>query len=100
MTMDVQPEAIDLSAVTESGISASMGASAAAASAALCGVTPMGADADSLEFAVALNAAGAAYLGVTAEHAGQRVAYSGAQGLGAATYQTVDVISKSAFLTP
>jgi hypothetical protein len=96
--MDVQPEAINLSSVTEGGISAGMAASASAASAALLGAMPMGADADSVEFAVALNAAGAAYLGVAAEHTGQRVAYSATQGLSATTYQTVDALGKIAFL--
>lgn len=90
--MDVQPEAIGLSSVTEGGISASMAASASAASAALLGATPMGADADSVQFAVALNAAGAAYLGTTAEHAGQRTMYSATQSLTSTTYQAVDAI--------
>ena len=58
----------------------------------------MGADADSVQFAAALNAAGAAYLGATAEHTGQRVAYSGTQALSATTYRTVDALGNLAFL--
>ncbi|MGB3482941.1 MAG: PE family protein [Mycobacterium sp.] len=76
-----------------------MAASASAASAALLGATPMGADADSVQFAAALNAAGAAYLGTTAEHTGQRAAYAGAQSLASSTYALADTITKSAFLT-
>ena len=56
--MDVQPEGIDLSSVTESTVSTQMAASASAASAALLGATPMGLDGDSAQFAAALNAAG------------------------------------------
>jgi hypothetical protein len=74
-----------------------MAASAAAASAALLGATPMGMDGDSAQFAAALNAAGAAYLGTTAEHAGQRGAYSGAQSLASSTYTAADVATKATF---
>jgi len=78
------PGAVDTSAAAEAGISEGMAATTAAGAAALTGVLPMAADADSIEFAAALNAAGAAYLGTAAEHVGQRVAFSGAQGLSAA----------------
>ena len=86
VTLNVVPEAVDLSSATEAGISAAMGAGTASGSAALVGVTPMGLDADSAQFAAALNAAGAAYLGVAAEHVGQRTAFAGTQALAAATY--------------
>lgn len=78
------PGAVDLSAAAEAGISEEMAATTAAGSAALTGVMPMATDADSIEFAAALNAAGAAYLGTAAEHVGQRTAFSGAQGLASA----------------
>ncbi|OBK23828.1 hypothetical protein A5634_04945 [Mycobacterium asiaticum] len=78
------PGAVDLSAAAEAGISEEMAATTAAGAAALTGVIPMASDADSIEFAAALNAVGAAYLGTAAEHVGQRVAFSGGQGLASA----------------
>lgn len=78
------PGAVDMSAAAEAGISEGMAATTAAGAAALTGVMPMGPDADSIEFAAALNAAGAAYLGTAAEHVGQRAAFAGAQGLSSA----------------
>lgn len=79
------PGAVDLSAAAEAGISEEMAATTAAGAAALTGVLPMATDADSIEFAAALNAAGAAYLGTAAEQVGQRAAFSGAQSLAGAT---------------
>ncbi|WP_331225572.1 PE family protein [Mycobacterium asiaticum] len=78
------PGAVDLSAAAEAGLSEEMAATTAAGAAALTGVLPMAADADSIEFAAALNAAGAAYLATSAEHVGQRAAFSGAQWLASA----------------
>lgn len=83
-------DAVDLSAVTEGGISEEMAATTAAGAAALTGVMPMAPDADSVEFAAALNAAGAAYLATAAEHAGQRSAFGGAQGLASITGVAAD----------
>ncbi|BDB39601.1 MULTISPECIES: PE family protein [Mycobacterium] len=82
---DMVPGAVDLSAAAEAGISEEMAATTAAGAAALTGVLPMAMDADSIEFATALNAAGAAYLATAAEHVGQRAGFSGAQGLASAT---------------
>jgi hypothetical protein len=96
--MDVQPEGIDLSSVTEGSVSATMAASASAAAPMLLGATPMGLDGDSAQFAAALNAAGGAYLATTAEHAGQRTAYSATQGLSATTYRVTDAITNASFL--
>ncbi len=79
------PGAVDMSAAAEAGISEGMAATTSAGAAALTGVVPMAADADSIEFAAALNAAGSAYLGTAAEHVGQRVAFAGAQGLSSVT---------------
>lgn len=79
------PGAVDLSAAAEAGISEEMAATTAAGAAALTGVLPMTPDEDAVQFAAALNAAGAAYLATTAEHVGQRSAFSGAQALGSAT---------------
>jgi hypothetical protein len=96
MVMNVNAAAVGTSAATESGISAEMGAATSAASAALVGVMPMGADLDSAEFAAALNAAGASYLGTATEHLANRGMFAGAQDLAAATYTVTDVINNAA----
>jgi hypothetical protein len=88
----VVPAAVDLSSLTEAGISAQMAATTAAGSAALTGVVPMATDLDSAGFAEALNAAGAAYLATAADHVGQRAAFAGAQTLASSTYLTTDAI--------
>jgi len=92
----VIPAAVNLSSLTESGIGADMAATTAAGAAALTGVTPMAADADSAEFAQALNATGAAYLATMADHVGQRTAFSGAQSLASGTYAAMDAIHGTA----
>jgi hypothetical protein len=92
----VVPAAVDLSSLTEAGISAQMAATTAAGSAALTGVVPMAADADSAEFAEALNATGAAYLATAADHVGQRAAFAGAQTLTTGTYLAMDAIHGAA----
>lgn len=96
MVLDVNAAAIGTSAATENGISAQLGAATAAAAEALTGVMPMGADLDSAEFAAALNAAGAAYLGTASEHLANRGSFAGAQNLAAATYTATDLISNTA----
>ncbi|MEM6106541.1 PE family protein [Mycobacterium sp. 050272] len=93
---DMVPGAVDLSAATEGALSQEMAATTSAGSAALVGVLPMAPDADSIEFAAALNAAGAAYLATAAEHAGQRAAFAGAQGLASATGVGTDVANAAA----
>src|SRR3981081_3416803 len=90
------PAAVDLASPTEGAISEEMSATTAAGAAALTGVLPMAPDADSVEFAAALNAAGAAYLAAASETAGQRSAFSGAQGLASATTSMVDVANAAA----
>ena len=96
MVLNVSAAAVGTSAATENGISAEMGAATAAASEALVGVMPMGADLDSVEFAAALNAAGAAYIGTASEHLANRGMFAGAQNLAAVTYTATDVISDTA----
>ena len=96
MVLNVSAAAVGTSAATENGISAEMGAATAAASEALVGVIPMGADLDSVEFAAALNAAGAAYIGTASEHLANRGMFAGAQNLAAVTYTATDVISNTA----
>ena len=90
------PGAVDTSSAAEAGISEEMAATTAAGAAALTAVLPMAPDADSIEFAAALNAAGAAYLATVAEHIGQRTAFSGAQGLASGTATTVEGFSAAA----
>jgi hypothetical protein len=92
----VVPAAVDLSSLIEQAIGAEMSATSAAGAAALTGVVPMAADADSMEFAEALNASGGAYLATAADHAGQRAAFAGAQSLASSTYVAMDAIHGTA----
>ena len=96
MVMNIDAAAVGTSAATETGISVEMGAATSAASEALVGVMPMGADLDSAEFAAALNAAGASYIGTATEHLANRGMFAGAQDLAAATYTATDVINNAA----
>ena len=84
--LGVSTIAVNMSSLTESVISGEMAASTASGSAALVGTVPMALDTDSAVFAATLNATGGAYLGMAAEHVGQRMAFSGAQGLASVTY--------------
>ncbi len=84
--LGVNTAAVDNSALTETVLGGEMSARTAAGSAALGGVVPLAADADSAAFAAALNAAGAAYLGVTAVHVGQRFTFAGDQSLSSISY--------------
>jgi hypothetical protein len=92
----VIPAAVNLSSATESGVGAEMAATTAAGAAALTGVTPMAADADSAQFAAALNATGAAYLATISGHVEQRTAFAGAQSLASSTYGAMDAIHGTA----
>ncbi|GAY17799.1 PE domain-containing protein [Mycobacterium sp. shizuoka-1] len=96
MVLNVNAASVSTSATTETGISAEMGAATSAASAALVGVLPMGADLDSAEFAAALNAAGASYIGTATEHLANRGMFAGAQDMAAATYTATDVLNNAA----
>jgi hypothetical protein len=96
VTLNVVPGAVDLSAVTEVGISTEMAATTAAGAAALVGNEPMALDGDSAAFAIALNGSGAAYLGVAAEHVGQRALYAGAQSLSSAAMVANEAASAAA----
>ena len=73
-----------------------MGAATAAASEALTGILPMGADLDSVQFAAALNGAGVSYIGTATEHLANRGLFAGAQDLAAATYTVTDSIHDAA----
>ena len=96
MVLNVNTATISASAATEGGVSAELAAATAAAAAALTAVLPMGADLDSIEFAAALNAAGAVYIGTAGEHLANRGLFSGAQVLAAATYTVTDAINNAA----
>lgn len=86
----VEPEAVVASAGAETAISAETAAAASAASPALLGVLPMGADEDSALFQAALLGCGSEYLGVVAEHAAQRGLFAGAQGVAAGVYTATE----------
>lgn len=96
MTLDVNSATVATSAATETGISAEMAAATSVAAAALTTVLPMGADLDSVAFAAALNAAGAAYIGTATEHLTNRGMFAGSQDLAAATYTAADVVNNIA----
>ena len=85
-------EAIGGSSAVESGIAASMLASATAAAPMLTGVLPMGNDPASAAFAAALNSRGAAYLAVHGLHATNRELFAGVQTLNAATIEATEAI--------
>ncbi|WP_445167655.1 PE domain-containing protein [Mycolicibacterium sp. Dal123E01] len=97
MVMNIGAASVATSAMTENGLSAEMGAATSAASAALVSVLPMGADMDSAEFAAAMNAAGASYIGTASEHMANRGMFAGSQDLAAATYTATDVINNGLF---
>lgn len=92
MVFNVNTATVAASAAAETGVSTEVGAAAAAASAPLLTVMPMGADLDSIEFAAALNAAGAAYVAAAGEHMANRGMFAGAQSLTAATSAATEAI--------
>lgn len=96
MILDVNATTVTASGAAEAGIAAELGAAASAAAPALFGVLPMGVDADSVQFAEALNAAGAAYVGTAGEHVANRGLFAVAQNLAAATYSATDAIDNIA----
>lgn len=95
--LDVSPAAVTVSALTESVIGGEMAATTAAGAAALTGVVPMAASADDAAFATAMASAGTAYLGVAAEHVGQRFGYAGGQNLAAVSYVLNELLSAAKF---
>lgn len=96
MDLNVNSATVAASAITETSISSEMAAATSAAAVALTAVLPMGADLDSIEFAVALNAAGAAYIGTATEHLTNRGMFAGSQDIAAATYTAADVVNNTA----
>jgi hypothetical protein len=96
MVLDVNSAVVAASAAVEGGVASEVATATAAASAALVAVLPMGADLDSIEFAAALNAAGASYIGTAGEHLVSRGMFAGSQHLAAATYTATDAINNTA----
>jgi hypothetical protein len=96
MRLNVNSATIGVSAATESGIGAGLAAATSAAAAVLTSALPMGADLDSAQFAAALNAAGAVYVGTAGEHLAHREMFAGAQNIAAATYTVTDAINNTA----
>jgi len=96
MRLNVNSATIGVSAATESGIGAGLAAATSAAAAVLTSALPMGADLDSAQFAAALNAAGAVYVGTAGEHLANREMFASAQNIAAATYTVTDAINNTA----
>ncbi len=98
MVLNVNPESVDFSSVTEAGIGTQMAGVTAGNSAALMNPTPMAQDPDSVLFASALAGAGAVYLGVSMEHVGERLNYSVNQAAASAAHVASEGIRATANL--
>jgi hypothetical protein len=92
----MEPAAVGVSAATEAGLAAEMGAGATAVAPALLDPMPMAADADSARFAAMCAAAGAAHVAVAEQHGLERGLYSGAQSLAMATTVATEVMHAAA----
>lgn len=79
MTFSMEPAGVAASAGCESGLASVVGVGTAASAPGLLGAVPMGADADSLEFAAALDALGAAFVAAATEHGISREMFSASQ---------------------
>ena len=96
MVFGMVPAVVAGASGVQSGLAGEMGAGASAVAPALLGVTHMGGDVDSLVFAEALRALGAAHLGMTSEHAVARGLFSGAQSLAAVTAVATEAMRAAA----
>ncbi|MEY8015334.1 PE family protein [Mycobacterium servetii] len=96
MVFAMEPSEVGAAAVTQAGLAEQTGAGASAGAPTLLGVAPMGADADSAEFAAALAAVGAAYVATAAQHAAQRGLFSDAQALAGETTVASEAIRAAA----
>ena len=96
MVFAMEPAAVGAAAAAQAELAAQTGAGASAGAPTLLGVLPMGADADSAEFAAALAAVGAAYVATAAEHAAQRELFSDAQSVAGATTVASEAIRAAA----
>lgn len=79
MTFSMQPAVVAASASAESGLASVVGGATATGAPGLMGAVPMGADADSVEFAAALDALGAAFVAAAAEHGISREMFAATQ---------------------
>lgn len=96
MVLNITAATISASAATEAAVGAALASTTAAVAEPLTAALPMGVDLDSLEFAAALNAAGAAFIGAASAHCADRQLFSGAQQFAAATYVATDVFNNAA----
>ena len=96
MVFNVSAAAVSASAATEAGVGASLASTTAAVTEPLTAALPMGADLDSVAFAAALNAAGAAFIGAATAQSAERQLYAGSQQIAAATYTATDLINNAA----
>lgn len=96
MIFDVSPAIMNTSAVMEAGLSSTLSSTTAAVAAPLTTAMPMGTDLDSVQFATALNGAGAAFIGVASAHAVERQLFAATQEIAAATYVASDVVNDAA----
>lgn len=96
MVLNVNAATVAASAAAEGGVAADLAAATAVASAALTAVMPMGADLDSVQFAAAMNAAGASYIAAAGEHMANRGSFASSQNLAAATYTATEAINNAA----
>jgi hypothetical protein len=90
------PAGVGVSAATEAGLAAELGAGAAGVAPALLGPLPMGADADSVWFAEVCRSVAAQHLAVAGQHAASRGLFSGAQSLAVATTVATEVMRAAA----
>lgn len=96
MVFAMEPAVVGVSAATEAGLAAQKAAGLATGSPAMLAVTHMGGDADSVEFAAALQAVAAAYLGMAGQHVTQRGLFSGAQALAGVTAVATEAVRAAA----
>ncbi len=96
MVFSMVPEVVGASAAMEAGLAAEKAAAVAAASPASVGISHMGGDLDSLEFAQLARMAAAELMATAGEHVAARAGFSGAQSLAGVTTQASEAIRAAA----
>ena len=96
MVLNVSADIIAASAATEAALGGALASMTAAVAEPLTAAMPMGVDLDSLAFAAALNAAGAALISAAGTHSADRETFSGTQQTAAATYAVTDALNNAA----
>lgn len=94
--LNVDSANVAASAAIEGGIGVGVATAVSSTAVALTSVLPMGADLDSIAFAAALNAAGAAGLGAAGAHAAARGEFAGTQSVAATTYAATEALREIA----